>query len=593
MPTRQLTLSMCLSLSLSLLGCSGVESPDSTANGPAAPVELRLGPEYATVPSDRIQGIGVPVELREVQPIYDASRMPSDLGEPDPTDPYRKGPAPYPKGEGAPVSDAPGPLGGVERPQPSAALSPALKNAPTLVFDSLGYDDNAALGGGAFIPPDTHTAAGPNHVINVVNVSLRIHNKSNGAPVFSSTLRNFFTAPDFTAPVNATFDPKVLYDQYADRWLVVTLEKTPADSALFLAVSATSDPTGAWFLARIPAAQTIDGNNCWFDYPGFGVSSDAVFLTGNYFRQDTNAFCATRMVVVSKSFYNGSAVSASISNPIPAGAAATTHQPAHMFGTAPAGVGTFLVAFSGISSGGQSAVQVIRVDDALATPVLTSQVVQLGQSLVNVTATAPQSGTATGIAVNDRRALAAVWRDNRLYFTFSSRPPAAAPDAAENAAWWGIVNTSNLASLTRTDFGQVGGDELTANAHTFFPSIAVNSLGDLAIGFTVTSSSIFPSSGYAWRAADDAAGTTRPAQLLRAGTDFYIRTFSGTANRWGDYSGAAVDPIDNCFWISNQHAITQGSPSNGNTQFGRWQVATARFCGTDPGWPGFANGFEG
>jgi hypothetical protein len=77
---------------------------------------------------------------------------------------------------------------------------------------------------------------------------------------------------------------------------------------------------------------------------------------------------------------------------------------------------------------------------------------------------------------------------------------------------------------------------------------------------------------------------------VRAGTDFYVRTFSATANRWGDYSSAAVDPVDGCFWIANKHAITRGTITNG-TQDGRWGTALARFCGT-PGGLIFSNGFE-
>lgn len=578
-----------------LVGCAASMQPShERAPAPGQPI----GEPLAGVPlmaSDRIVGIPVPVEMREVQPIYDLSRMPTDVAEPDPPRPLRDRQPPYAKGVGAPPSDRLGPNDGIERTEPPPEARPnreATLNPPSLVFDSLNFDDNQSLAGSLFIPADPHIAAGPNHIVSVTNVAVRIHNKATGAPVFSSSLRNFFTATGFTAPVNATFDPKVLYDQYAGRWVLVTLEKTATDSALFLAASATSDPTGNWFLARIPAAQTIEGNNCWFDYPGFAVGTDAVYLTGNYFRQDNNGFCGGRLVIVGKGFYTGGAASATIVNPY-VGAVVTTHQAAHMYGTPPAGASMFLVGFSGITAGGgtESAAQVVRISNPLGTPVFTPQIVGFGQLLANVAPTAPQQGTPTGINVNDRRALSAVWRDNNLYFSFSSRPAAGAPDAAENAAWWVRVNTTNLGALTRADIGSVGGDQITPNAHTFFPALAVNGVGDMAIGFTVTGSGIFPSSAYAWRGASDPPGTTRTPQIVRAGTDFYVRTFSTTANRWGDYSGAALDPVDGCFWIGNKHAITRGTISNG-TQDGRWGTAIGRFCGNpDPGVI-FRNGFE-
>jgi len=561
----------------------------------AAPVEVKL-PGSPLIASDRINGIPVDVELRLIEPRFEVTRSAMDVGPPEVADPLRRGPPPYPKGVGAGPADVLGPNDpALDALPPSTAPAKDAKNAPLLVFNSSGFDDNQTLASGLFIPPDTHTAAGPAHVVNVTNVLVRMHNKTTGASVFQSSLRSFFTANGFVGPVNATFDPKVLFDSFSNRWLIVTLEKTAANSALFVAVSATNDPTGSWFLARIPALQIIAANNCWFDYPGFAVDEEAVYIIGNYFRLSDNANCGeTRLFILSKSFYNGSAVLANIINPAPPGSGGlnVTLQPAEIYGTAPAGsVGTFMVGFSGvtINGGGESAVQVTRIDSPLTTPTLNLQFIGLGQLLQSNSGAAPQSGTATTLATNDRRTLQAVWRNNQLYFAFSSRPPVAAADAAENAAWWGRISTSNIAALSRADFGKVGGDELTANAHTFFPAIAVNAAGDLAIGFSVVGSAIFPSSAYTWRAAADPAGTTRASQILRSGTDFYVRTLGGAANRWGDYSGASVDPVDGCFWISNQHAIARGTVSGGD---GRWQVATARFCSGQVGWIGFANGFE-
>ncbi len=561
-----------------LFGCAS--SPEQAAQ----PLSVPLMPPPAD--AGEFSRRGADVEFRLIPPVFEAVRTSDRIDPPDVDNPLRRNNAPYPKGVGAAVPDFVGPFdpGHDER---FRANSSAEKNAPSLVFDSLNFDDNGTLGGSLFIPADIHTAVGPDHVINVTNVSLRIHNKSNGAAVSSISLRNFFTAPGFTAPVNATFDPKVLYDTFANRWLVVTLEKTNTDSALFIAVSAGANPTtGTWTLIRVPAVQNIGGNNCWFDYPGFAVDEEAVYLTGNYFRLDNNANCGeSRLFIISKSFYSGAAAVVNAFYPVPPGGFNVTHQPAEVYGNAPAGVGTWLVGYSGLSSGGNASVQIVRVDNPLATPTLNLQSVSLGLALQANSGTAPQSGTATGLATNDRRTLSAVWRNDRLYFSFAARPPASAADQAENTAWWAQVNTATPSALALADVGGIGGDSITANAHTFFPAVAVNSAGDMAVGFSVVGPGIFPTSAYTWRAASDPAGTTRTPQILRSGTDFYVRTFSGSANRWGDYSGASVDNTG-CFWISNKHAIARGTPSGGD---GRWQTATATFC---TGWNGFANGFE-
>jgi hypothetical protein len=144
---------------------------------------------------------------------------------------------------------------------------------------------------------------------------------------------------------------------------------------------------------------------------------------------------------------------------------------------------------------------------------------------------------------------------------------------------------STGAAPTLADQGSVAGDDIAqGTAFTYFPSIAVNRYGDAMLGFSASAPTIFASSYYAIRAARDAAGSMRPSALLRAGTDFYIRTFSSSTtatSRWGDYSGAAVDPVDECFWVFNQHAMARGTPTTvgGVTEDGRWATAYGKLCG--------------
>ncbi len=131
-----------------------------------------------------------------------------------------------------------------------------------------------------------------------------------------------------------------------------------------------------------------------------------------------------------------------------------------------------------------------------------------------------------------------------------------------------------------------------AGTHTFFASIAVNAADELAIGFSASAPTIFPSSAYTTRAAADPSGFTSGSTLLRSGIDSYIRTFdsppcsaSPARNRWGDYSGTSVDPTnDQCFWIYNEHAISTGTGTFGNcngrpmTEDGRWGTAFGEAC---------------
>jgi hypothetical protein len=81
-------------------------------------------------------------------------------------------------------------------------------------------------------------------------------------------------------------------------------------------------------------------------------------------------------------------------------------------------------------------------------------------------------------------------------------------------------------------------------------SIAMSQEGNIALGYSASSSSEFPSIRYATRAADDPLGTLGPEQVLRSGGGAQ----TSTGNRWGDYSAMTIDPADDCtFWYTNQY----------------------------------------
>ncbi len=72
-------------------------------------------------------------------------------------------------------------------------------------------------------------------------------------------------------------------------------------------------------------------------------------------------------------------------------------------------------------------------------------------------------------------------------------------------------------------------------------------------------------------------------QTLALGTDWYYRVFGGTRNRWGDYSGLALCPVDEfTMWVFNEYACERGTPISG--QDGRWCTQLGSFrLGTPTG----------
>ena len=470
------------------------------------------------------------------------------------------------------------------QPRPDAVFPPSLfPESPSLLnsIEGINFDEDAANSGFYHIPPDPSGAAGPNHLVSVVNTSIEWFTKA-GVQQHSGSLSSFFSS---LSPQTNTFDPKVIYDQYNNRFVVLTLEQvdSPQRSRIFVAVSDDSDPNGTWYFLDINSLLNIGGINTWADYPGLAVSAEAVYITANMF-SFSGLFQGSRLWIIDKTgFYSGGTAVVNRYDPS-AGAglssSAFTLQPAHMFGTAPSGVGTFLVNTMWSDGAGNDFVSIIRVDDPLGTsggPTFTNQFVGMGNVHNNSAGipSAPQSGTATELDFGDTRTINAVWRNNTLWTVFAVNPPSGS-DGGQATVHWIKVNTSTLGSLTLDDQGNLGGEDIASGCYTSYPSVAVNGSGEAAVGFAASASSIFPGAYYAARSSSDPPGTFQHSAILRQGVDYYVRTLGGGSNRWGDYSAISVDPTDDrTFWVFNEYALSRGTVLSGED--GRWGTAFGSF----------------
>jgi hypothetical protein len=138
------------------------------------------------------------------------------------------------------------------------------------------------LGETGSIPPDPYIAAGPTHVVAVVNSRFVIWDKE-GNLVKQIDASNFYR-PLYS--LASPFDPKVLYDHFAKRWIMVWLHQSdsPQTGFFFVSVSDDSIPTGNWYNWALPSNQ--NGNTVvdnWGDYQGVGFDDKALYITSNQF----------------------------------------------------------------------------------------------------------------------------------------------------------------------------------------------------------------------------------------------------------------------------------------------------------------------
>ena len=491
---------------------------------------------------------------------------------------------------------------------------------PVTSFSGPDIDDDKTETGLRFSPPDPIAAAGPGHLVDVINVLVNFY-QEDGTADLQDSLFDFFA--DLT-PNTFTFDPKVVYDPYAGRFVIVTMDVTDFQpdgfdsSRILVAVSDDENPNGTWCVGDINAFSTFVGEaddqnalDHWAEYPGLAVDEEAVYITAEmrtFFSQTPpNEFGGVRLWIVDKTndgLYDCVAnpvdlAQVDVFDPFAGGGIVLTSQPAQIYGTPPsANVGNFLVSKGNLTNGTDEFAQVIRVDDPLRSPSFAITLVNLGdiEDLVgNETdpplPNAPQSGSAELIDTNDRRALDAVWREDNLYFTATINPKPGDPDAGQATAFWARVDTNNLTgSPPAADQGVILGEEIGVATHTFYPSIAVDNTGAVAVGFSASGTTIFPSAYFTYRQAADGGGFTQPPSLVQAGQASYLRQFGTGRNRWGDYTGTAVHPLEaGCFWVFNQYAGEQ-DPQDTPPENGRWETWWAKFCVADSDI--FADGFE-
>lgn len=79
---------------------------------------------------------------------------------------------------------------------------------------------------------------------------------------------------------NNYFDPKLIYDEGADRFILIFLRNNvPATSAFIVCFSSSNNPLDPWYVYEIDG-NPLD-NNRWTDFPALSITDDELFITGN------------------------------------------------------------------------------------------------------------------------------------------------------------------------------------------------------------------------------------------------------------------------------------------------------------------------
>ena len=130
--------------------------------------------------------------------------------------------------------------------------------------------------------------------------------------------------------------------------------------------------------------------------------------------------------------------------------------------------------------------------------------------------------------------------------------------ATVGVRWYELRNL-----CTRAPFVYQQGTFAPDATYRWTSSIAMDKVGDIAVGYSASSSSIYPDIRYTGRVATDPLGTMRAEATIVSGSSAQTRSF-----RWGDYSSMSVDPVDDCtMWYTQEYLPFSGSSLWGTRLF--------------------------
>jgi hypothetical protein len=440
---------------------------------------------------------------------------------------------------------------------PGAALLEEPAAAPVALGNFQGIVDTG------WFPPDCTAAAGPQHVLVAVNSSAAVYTKAGAVAQPARPLSTWFGNVISGAKI---FDPRALYDQQANRWILLAAA-LPSDvgsqqSFFLLSVSQSADPLGGWWNWKLDA--TKDGSaatNNWADYPCLGVDNQAVYLTANMFKFGGNfAYAKLRILNKAPLLTGGTATwfdFTKLQNLDSPASLAFTVQPCHTFGAPEA---ECLINSYFKATATQNQLTLWSVKNPTTAPVLTRRTVATdpyGQPPL-----ADQQGGGTGLNAGDVRVLNAVSRGGSVWAVLTTAHNWG-ETVNRTAAHWFQINATSGAVVQQGIYGSRG-------LHYFYPAVMPDTNGNMFMVCCRSGTSEYASIRYTGRKSTDPLGQLQPSVLLKAGAGNSQRIDTQGRNRWGDYAGIAVDPGDQRqVWFYSMFADV------GN-KWGTW-VGAARF----------------
>ncbi len=422
-----------------------------------------------------------------------------------------------------------------------AAAPPASPDAfdtPIFNFNGQGY---------TFLnPPDTVGAVGKDHYIQMINSTwVAIYNKNTGAPTIPP-----FDISSLGGCATDSGDPIVLYDQLADRWF---LSEFGPGNSLCTYVSQTPDPTGAYYSYQFNTPN-------FPDYPKYGVWPDAYYATTN--ENNPAVYALNRAAMLA----GNPATAQRFIAPTISGFSFQALTPADLDGMTPPPPGSpnFIMrhvdteahSVPGYPTNDILEVWAFTVDWATPANSTFAKIADVLTAEFDSTLCGLTSFFCMGMpgvpqgANNSLDPLREVIMHRLGYRNFGSHQVLVGNFVTDIGSNIGGVRWFELrkSGAGAWSLYQEGTYAPTATDNRWMGGIAMDGSGNIALGYNVSSQSIYPSIRYAGRLASDPLGTLPQGEYTLVNGS----AVNGS-NRYGDYSAMSIDPIDDCtFWFTGE-----------------------------------------
>ncbi len=448
-------------------------------------------------------------------------------------------------------------------PVVQTAMGATAMPAPSTSFDGLTQGINYPAG---YFPPDPNGDVGPNHYIQAVNIGIGIYDKSTGTQLASFTFNSFFASAFSPCNTGNMGDPIVLYDAVSGRWIIADFAWLDSVAGPFyecIAVSKSADPiAGGWWLYTYSAGATGTSGVYWMnDYPKLGIWSDGIYMSANMFTNASSSgtFAGLRLYALNREDMIGGIPMRNVYFTLPSNYN-TTILPSNLRGAQPpAGAPNY---FGTVVEPSTLQLWKFHVDwntmaaSTLAGPInLSVANFTMPCGAASIYACVPQLNSPEAVdALGDRLMMQLQYRNfNGTETLWMNHTVAATANVGSptGVRWYQVCNPNGTPFIRQQSTFQPDTN------YRWMGSLAVDGSGNMALGYSVSSSTMYPAIRYAGRLVTDSLGTLGQGEAaLINGTG----SQNGGSYRWGDYSAMTIDPTDDAtFWYTNEYYGTTGT----------------------------------